>query len=437
MQESGLKKIMEREDIRIIAEMAAELGVDAYLVGGAMRDFLLRRETKDLDFVLSGAWEDLPRSFADRISGTFFWLDEKRLQGRVVKKKGDGISVYDFAPLCGNSIENDLRLRDFTINALALPLIGDRMELIDPLHGCEDIRKGIIRACSASAFDDDPLRLMRAIRFSAELGFAIEDNTWKTLGAKSALLKEVAWERVRDELFRTLDAPGCGASLKKLCSSGLWAEILAALESTICEESIARAERAELLCLEVGCLFPESAERLADYMDREIEAGISVCSLIKLAAILGSGERGGTGPLAKRLRLGKAAERVLDLFCRDECEVYDLLERNSAERVNYRFFRDREPAGLGMLIIARAAEAVSDDRFLSLMGYWLRQYEAEDADLYLSGGEVMGILGAEPGKVVGEAMARLRTAEGGGLVNSREEAYQFIKNLLTSKASMR
>jgi len=279
MEESGLKKITEREDIRIIAEMAAELGVDAYLVGGAMRDFLLRRETKDLDFVLSGAWEDLPRSFADRISGTFFWLDEKRMQGRVVKKNGDGISVYDFAPLCGHSIENDLRLRDFTINALALPLFGDRTELIDPLHGCEDLRKGIIRACSAAAFDNDPLRLMRAIRFSAELGFAIEDNTWKTLCAKSALLKEVAWERVRDELFRTLAASGCGASLRKLCSSGLWAEILPAGEWTIREESIARAERAELICLEVGSLFPESAARLADYMDCEIEAGISVCPL--------------------------------------------------------------------------------------------------------------------------------------------------------------
>jgi len=437
MEESGLKKITEREDIRIIAEMAAELGVDAYLVGGAMRDFLLRRETKDLDFVLSGAWEVFPRSFAERISGTFFWLDEKRMQGRVVKKNGDGNSVYDFAPLCGSSIENDLRLRDFTINALALPLFGDRRELIDPLHGCEDLRKGIIRACSAAAFDNDPLRLMRAIRFSAELGFAIEENTWETLCAKSALLKEVAWERVRDELFRTLAASSCGASLRKLCSSGLWAEILASRESTICEESIARAERGELLCLEVGRLFPKSAERLADYMDREIEAGISVCSLIKLAAILGSGERGGTAPLAKRLRLGREAERVLDIFYRDERAVYDVLERNSAERVIYRFFRDREPAGLGMLIIARCGGVISAETFSRLTGYYLREYETEEGDLFLSGGEIMSILGVPPGKVVGEAMESLRRAEGGGLVNSREEAKQFIKNLLTKEESIR
>lgn len=427
---------MELDDLRIIAGLAGTLGVEAYLVGGVLRDCLLGRETNDLDFALSGAWEELPRSFAGGISGSFFWLDEERLQSRVVKKKGGDISVFDFAPLRGETITDDLALRDFTINALALPLSGDRMELIDPMAGRDDLRQGLIRSCSVTAFDDDPLRLMRAIRFAAELGFAIEENTWKTLCAKTALLKGVAWERVRDELFRTLAAPGCGLSLKQFCESGLWAEILPAQEWVACEERLPRAEEAERLCMEAERLFPESGVCLADYLNREVEGGISVQSLIKLAAVLGSGERGGTAPLAKWLRLGKEAGRVLDLFCRDEREVYGLLERSTAERVMYRFFRDREPAGLGMLIIGRAAGAVSDKCFLSLMGYWLRQYEAEDADLFLSGGEIMAVLGVSPGQVVGEAMARLRAAEGSGFVTSREEAQQFIKNLLTKEPSI-
>jgi poly(A) polymerase len=433
MEDFAFKKILEHDDLRVIAGLAVTLGVDAYLVGGYLRDYLLGRETKDLDFALSGAWEELPRIFAARISGRFFWLDEERQQGRVVKKKGEEISVFDFAPLRGGTVTDDLALRDFTINVLALPLSGDRMELIDPLAGRDDLRQGLIRACSATTFDDDPLRLLRAIRFAAELSFAIEENTWETLCAKGALLKAVAGERVRDELFRTMAAPGCGVSLKRLCESGLWAEILPAQEWG----AIPRAEEAERLCMEVGRLFPESAERLADYLNREVEGGISVQSLIKLAAVLGSGERGGTAPLAKRLRLGNEARRVLDLLCRNEKDAYDLLELSYTERVIYRFFRDREPAGLGMLIIARAAGAVSDASFSRLMGYWLRQYEAKDADLFLTGGEIMAVLGVPPGQVVGEVMMCLREAEGSGFVTNREEARQFIKNLLTSKPPMR
>jgi poly(A) polymerase len=278
---------------------------------------------------------------------------------------------------------------------------------------------------------------MRAIRFAAELGFAIEENTWETLCAKVALLKEVAGERVRDELFRTLAAPGCGVSLQRLLDSSLWGEIFPLKEWGACAERILRAEAAERLCMEVGRLFPKSAESLADYLNREVEAGISLRSLIALAAVLGSSARGGTSPLAERLRLGREAGRVLDMLCRDEKDTYGMLEQSPAERVIYRFFRDREPAGPGMLIIARAGGAVSAECFLRLMGYWLRQYEAGDADLFLSGGEVMEILGVPPGQVVGEAMARLREAEGSGIVNSREEARQFIKNLLTSKPPMR
>jgi poly(A) polymerase len=408
--------------------------VEAFLVGGALRDTLLERETKDLDFALSGAWEEIPRAFAGRIDGTFFWLDEMRQQGRVVRKKGgDGVSVYDFAPLCGASIEDDLRRRDFTINALAIPLFGDRRELVDPLHGRDDLSRGIVRACSAAAFDDDPLRLMRAIRFAAELGFSIDEASWESIRAKAPLLKEVAGERVRDELFRTLVAPGCGASLGKLRSSGLWPEIFPAGEWAICEGSIARGEGAERLSMEIGRRFPDCAEKLTDYLDREVEAGISICSLIKLAAVMGCGERGGTAPAAEQLRLGREAGRVLDLFCRNERAVYGMMERRTPERAIYRFFRDREPAGPGVLITGRVGGAVSAGCFLTLMGYWLRQYNAGAADLFLTGGEVMEILGVPPGKAVGEAMERLREAEGEGRVSSREEAREFIKNLLTKE----
>jgi len=428
MAVNDLTILMAREDIRLIADLAERFRVEVYLVGGCLRDHLLGREIKDLDFAVSGAIEELPRSFAELIFGAFFWLDEERLQARVVKKGDVGITVYDFAPLTDHTIEEDLCRRDFTINALAVKLCAVEMELIDPLHGRDDLRNEVIRACGPASFDDDPLRLMRAIRFSAELGFAIEEKTWEAIYCKASLLKGVAAERVRDELFKTLAAPCCGSSLRRLGASGLWPEISPLPACETFEERIPLAEEAERLCSEAG---------LAVYLDREVEGGITVRSIIKLAAFLGSNDKYWVKNLAERLRLGKEAERIMGLLCRDERKAYEDLERIGTERSMFRFFRDREPAGPGIIIIARIMGAISANFYTRLSQYFTMDYDIGAKDLFLSGGEIMGILGVPPGTVVGEALARLREAEASGLVNDREEASAFVKNLLTNKEPMR
>jgi len=437
MEHYGSGKFTERDDLFLISELAAGLGVDAYLVGGCLRDHILGRENNDLDFAISGAWKELPAAFAERLPGSFFWLNEKRRQARIVRKGGQGTKVYDFAPLCGASIEDDLARRDFTINSLAISLCGDGAEIIDPLLGRDDLRMGLIRACGRKSFDDDPLRLLRAIRFAAELGFAIEEKTWDSICMKSSLLQQVAGERIKDELFRTLAFPGCGASLKRLWESGLWAEIYPAPYAETMEGHIACADEAERLCSEMGHLFPEGRERLAVYLNREVEGGVSTLPLLKLAAFIGVDGEGKTAPLVERLRLGKEAGRMIDLLCRDEKESFRILDRNSSERPFYRFFRDREPAGPGMLIIAGACSVISGPCFSRLLGFYIKRYDPQEGDLFLSGAEVMEILSVPPGKAVGEAMERLRKAEGSGFVSSREEARVFIKNLLTKEEAMR
>jgi poly(A) polymerase len=441
IMEFRLKKIMAFEGLRVMAELAAGLGIEAFLVGGALRDSLLGREINDLDLALSGAYAELPSLFAERAGGTFFWLDEARLQARVVVKKGASVLVYDFAPLRGGTIDADLALRDFTVNALAVPLAGESKVVIDPLGGLADLSLGLIRACSLHAFDDDPLRLLRAVRCAAELRFAVAEDTWNVVRNKAGLLGRVAAERVRDELFRTLAAPGVGASLRKLWESGLWREIAPVGvplpehgevgRRTDCAEGVAR------VCAKIARLYPEHKERLAEYLESEAEAGVTMASLMNLAAFLGSGDKGGAASLAERLRLGKQATRVLELLCRDERTLFDLLEREAPERAMHRFYRDREPAGLGMVIAALATGVLSERCVAGLAGYYLCSYQAGEGDLYLAGGEIMNILGTGPGVAVGEAMACLREAEGTGRVGSREEAREFVKNLLTKKESMR
>ena len=447
MNES-LEKLASGESVRLIAGLAVELAVTAYLAGGGLRDCLLGRRVNDLDFAVSGAEAELPRLFAQRWGGTFFWLDEERQQARVVKKTADAVLVHDFAPLRGATIEDDLRARDFTINALAMPVCAEGTQLIDPLQGVADLHRKLIRACSGRTFDDDPLRLLRALRFAAELGFAVEEGTWNALRQKSALLGSVAVERTRDELFRILAAPGIGGALGRLDESGLLREMLppelrrlsmgraSRHDRMVLERQAGHAAAVERTCGELERLLPVTGECLASYLESEVESGITVLSLMKLAAFFGSVDRAGAEALAGRLRLGRKGARLLELFCKDATDLLGTLGRNGTDRAMHRFFRDRDPAGPGLVITALACGTVSGLLAARLLEYFVRDYDAAGGDLLLSGDEVMAVAGIGEGERVGEIMAALRDAESRGLVNDREEARVFVKNLLTREAPM-
>lgn len=447
--DAHLEKMAAGPAVRLVAGLAAEFGVNAYLAGGGVRDCLLGRKVNDLDFALGGACDELPRLFAERWCGTFFWLDEKRLQARVVKKKSGDMFVHDFAPLRGATIEDDLRLRDFTINALAMPVTGGRLLLIDPLQGETDLNGHLIRACSDQAFDDDPLRLLRALRFAAELGFDIEAGTWSMLHRKAALLEGVAAERIRDELFRILAAPGIGPSLTRLHESGLLRETFppelrrlamsrsSRLDRLDRERHISHAVGVERVCGELGRLFPGIARPLSGYLASEAEGGVTVLSLMKLAAFLGRIDRAGIAALAEKLRLGVKAGRFLGLLCGGLASPFAPTDGNPAGRALFRFFRDQDPAGPALVLLALAAGEVSDDCTRELLNYFVCDYDPAGGDLLLTGNEVMAILGTGPGKEVGAALERLREAESRGVVDDREEARVFVKNLLTTEPPMR
>jgi poly(A) polymerase len=430
-----LKKLAGEEPVRIIAELAAESGVGVYLAGGGLRDTLLGRPVKDLDFALDGAEVRLPRLFAQRWGGTFFWLDEARQQGRVVKKVAGETLVCDFAPLRGASIEDDLRLRDFTINALALPVTGEEVRLIDPLGGIADLRGKTIRACSAATFENDPLRLLRAHRFAAELGFTIEEGTWDALLHMTNLLASVAAERIRDELFKILAAPGIGASFCRLREAGLITALFPARFPL--PESCDAAVAVERACSVPDRLAPGGGWKLAAYLDAEVESGITMLSLMKLAASIGVTGQGTLQAVADKLRLGRKAARLVELLCRDEKGLFAGMGEGAGERQLFRFFRDREPAGPARVILAWATGAVSPERAALMLAYYLFDYFPAGTDLLLTGSEVMELLGIEAGTQVGEVMAALREAEADGLVNDREEARSFVRNLLTSEPEIR
>jgi hypothetical protein len=170
-------------------------GEEAWVVGGAIRDELLGREVVDLDVACRDP-KQAARAYAQRAGGAPFPLSERHGAWRVAL---DGGRTVDFTPL-RNGIEDDLATRDFTINAIAVPLEGG--EPADPFGGQADLERRVLRAVSRSVFDDDPLRLLRAVRLEDELGFRLDDETMLLVQERAPLVDRPAAERIVAELIR-------------------------------------------------------------------------------------------------------------------------------------------------------------------------------------------------------------------------------------------
>lgn len=179
-----------------MVEMVRELldGKEAWIVGGAVRDELLGRPLIDLD-VACREPERAARAFARRVGGAPFPLSERHGAWRVVHDD----RTVDFTPLPG-TIEEDLATRDFTMNAVALPLAGG--DPADPFEGRRDLEEQIVRAVSSEVFENDPLRLLRAVRFEDELGFRLEPRTESLVREQAPLVTRAAGERILAELLR-------------------------------------------------------------------------------------------------------------------------------------------------------------------------------------------------------------------------------------------
>lgn len=157
-------------------------------------------------------------------------LDEERDTGRVIVTEPDGRRTFlDFATYRGDDLEEDLRARDFTINAIAFDLRTHT--LIDPLNGGSDLRAKTIRACSTDSLRDDPVRILRAVRLAAALEFKIDLETRKAMEQAARLLPKVSPERQRDELFKILEGPKPDASMRALEMLGVFPHLLPELSA--------------------------------------------------------------------------------------------------------------------------------------------------------------------------------------------------------------
>jgi len=177
---------------------------------------MLRRPVHDMDFILPAAALSAARLVANALGGAYYPLDEVRETGRVILAEPERRRIYlDFSIQRGGDLFSDLRARDFTINAMALDL-DQSAEVIDPLSGAADLLHRQLRSCLPSSFTDDPVRILRGIRFANALQLHITPETLKLLKQSVPALVQVSAERTRDEIFRILEGPQTAVSLRTL-----------------------------------------------------------------------------------------------------------------------------------------------------------------------------------------------------------------------------
>lgn len=215
-------------EVKSLSKAFEKTGFQLYIVGGAVRDLILGREVNDWDFTTDAKPEQilkiLPDSFYNNQFGTV-GLDSPLgiLEVTTMRKEGKyADSRHPTDVTWTNIIEEDLARRDFTVNAMAIPVINEQLttsNLIDPFNGNQDLKNKLIKSVGDpnKRFKEDALRLIRAVRLSVQLQFNIEENTFNALKQNAHLLKQISWERIRDELFKILstDYPYEGVILLK------------------------------------------------------------------------------------------------------------------------------------------------------------------------------------------------------------------------------
>ena len=453
-------------------------GAPAWLVGGAVRDRRLGRATDDLDVVLDGdvraAAREVRRAFGTPPPAAFA-LSEAFGGWRVVGH--GGLWQLDILPLRDGDLQADLAARDFTVNAMAEPLGGG--ELIDPFGGAADLEARRLRAVGPTAFADDPLRALRAVRFEAELGFEIEPATAAGAREHAAGLAGVSPERTFAELKRVIAAPEPRPGLERMSAFGITAVVLPELEALrgidqsvyhhrdVHDHTLEVLDATVLIARDPAAAgLPVHAGALRALLDEPLAEGLSRGEAMRFAALLhdiakpqtrwerpdgrGASFPGhhteGAAMARAMLRRLRASEKLVDyvaLLTEHHLRLGFLVhDQPVSRRTLHRYLTATGAVAADVTAFTCADRLATRGRksegaiaaHLALadevLGHALEARAAGRRAPLVRGDELAAELGIDPGPRLGELLAQLEEARFAGEISSREEALARARELL-------
>ena len=437
----------------------------SWIVGGALRDELLGREVTDIDIAVEGDPETAARELAKELRGPVFRLSEAFGAWRVVDR--DSGRVYDFAPLQGASIEEDLRKRDFTVNAMARPREGG--DPIDPLGGRADIESRTLRVIGPEAYESDPLRPLRLTRFAAELGFTPDAETERLTAAAAQRVPEASGERVFAELRRLVLAPGAVQGLHLADRLGLLHAVLPELsdlhdvEQSHYHHKDVYGHTLEVLERLIE-LEDEAAGELREVLDEPLADELTRGEALRFGALLHDIGKPATHDVrddgrvtflghdrlgeemvrqvCRRLRTSERLSRFLEGVTRHHLVLGFLVhERPLDRRAVYRYLTRTSPVEVEVTLLSCAdrlatrgknAERAIDAHLelaRELMPAALEWRRDGPPRLPLRGDELAREAGIEPGPELGRVLEELREAAYAGEIEDRGDAVDLARRL--------
>ncbi len=451
-----------------------------YLVGGTVRDLLIgRQDIKDIDLVMPSGSEDIARVFAEKIGGSFFFLDEARKVTRVVKHTGADTAQFDFANFEGPDLNADLGRRDFTINAMALDLrdfIAQRSldGLIDLFHGREDVRNRLIRVTKPEVLDTDPLRLLRASRFAATLGFRIDDATAVQIRKRAMLITSPSPERVRDELFLVLSERNAEKHFMLMDSLGLLSPLFPELEPLrgfapgmyhvhdVLTHSIKTAGYVDSVLDELQKISPEHSASIQSHLDEHLENLVPRKAALRFACLIHDNAKPETFSnvdghvrfhghdnvgaekavfMCRRFKLSNETEKAVTRVIKHHMRLFNLAAPGGpSKNAMYRYCRDLGDALPESLILAQAdaratREIMPKEKFTDtikpmavVLDYYYTKFLKVEAETLVTGQDLID-RGLQPGPKFREILGEIKLRQAEGTITDRRAALEYLEGL--------
>ena len=480
---SILKELKTNPYIKLIAGSLRGCPQEAYLVGGFLRDLFLGRKkvNPDFDFAVSRDAIKIGREIAKSLKSGFVVLDEEHGSCRVIYKKGDFSCNFDFTDFRGRDISEDLLLRDFTINSLAVGLSkitpARRLEdvLIDKSSALKDIKKKIIRVVSGDSLTDDPLRILRAFSLSAVLDFKIELETGKLIRKYRDKVCSSAFERITEELFKVLNSDNAFKAFKHMDQAGVLDQLFPEIKPMrrinqgpyhhldVYQHSLETLKQMERLLPDL-----KSDRDIQGYLNGVISGLRTRKALLKLAAFLHDvgkpaskrrmkakicfhgHEKTGRNivrGISERLRLSGDERGDLDriIFWHLRPGYLADMARLSPKAV-YRFFRDTRDEAVSVLLLS-----ISDQRStrgpltrgenrrhheqvcLGLAKEFFRRKKEKVVPKLVDGHDIMRHLKLPPGPLIGKLLEKIKEAQATGKITTKMEALELAEAVLKKK----
>ena len=463
--------------------------IEAYLVGGTVRDALLNRKSSDIDISVKGDTKNLGMELASLLGGNCIPLDQSRDIVRV-SINGGQTGLIDLGPLHVN-IQKDLSQRDFTIDAMAIPLTEDfaqdqEIQVIDPFHGLNDLHSGTVNALSEYIFENDPVRLLRAPRLSAQLGFKLSIQTKNWIRKYANLVLNSSSERLRDEFLKLITENSASSSLRLLDNLGLLTLLIPELELTkhvdqpkehywdVFNHSIETVAQIELLIQndsEYNKISPRSEIQLhmiENYFSEQVSDGHTRATMIKLAGLLhdiakpstktiepsgkirflGHHEVGAqlSTQILTRLRFSNRGVDMVSQMVKHHLRPSQMSHGSDlpTPRAIYRFYRDVGEVAIDTLCLnmadylaARGPNLILNDwdEHCKIIGHIIKESQKSEIKQHvklIDGNEIMKIFSIPSGPQIGVLLKTIQEAQAIGDIDSKEQALTLIKANLNS-----